>query len=403
RARALGAAGVALAVHARAWPRAVSAVPRSPRPYPLGSTDGSVWSSIVGFNGVQRLQGPRHGTPSATTAKSAGRAPGPTRLFRPGSWDLRTLVGVELLSALVLGGLCLAARPWGRAPPGEPPRLRLAMGAALALWLLPAAVVFSTVQGLHPRYLEAMAPAVAAVLGVGIAGLARLGGRELAIRAAAAAWVLVACAYLTRAERGAAVLVTWVAAAALCVALAAARPRGRAFVPLAAGLAVVALLAVPLARSAHLIDTNASTAGQLGVAPRAQTAALSRYLGPRTRGARWELATSSYLQAPALVVRDARPVMILAGVNRQVLVSQARVAAAVRRGELRYALVGGACGRARRIETKRHCPPAVRWVRLHGVDVSHAAGLPGRGLLFRLRAAAGGVHPTRSQHGRRLG
>jgi hypothetical protein len=128
-------------------------------------------------------------------------------------------------------------------------------------------------------------------------------------------------------------------------------------------------------------------------------AALSAYLGPRTRGTHWEVAESSYLIAPSLVVRDARPVMVLASVNSLPIVKVSTIRDAVRQGEVRYALVGGACGRARHIKSKSHCSPAVRWIRTHGMDVTRQAGIHSPGLLFRLQP--GGL--TGSQRGRRLG
>jgi 4-amino-4-deoxy-L-arabinose transferase-like glycosyltransferase len=309
---------------------------------------------------------------------------------------------VELLAALVLGSLAAFARPWRRGPPTEPPRLRLAMGVALALWLLPGVFVFSKVEGLHPRYLEIMAPAVAGVLGVGIAGLGRLPRDGLLVRIAAALAVLGVCVYLAPIEPGPAGVVTWVAAAAACAALIVpGLPRfGRSHLTrhapaIGAVLAAVALLTVPAARATHLIDTNTTDAGRLGAMDPGYVAKLSAYLAPRTRGIHWEVAASNYLIAPSLVIQDARPVMVLASVNALPIVTVSKLSDAVRSGTLRYALIGGSCGVATHIESKPHCLPAVRWVRTHGVDVTREAGIKSPGLLFRLRA--GGL--TGSQRG----
>lgn len=54
-ARNLALGGLAFVVVALAWATAASLVPAREQPYPLGSTDGSVWNVIFVFNGVGRL------------------------------------------------------------------------------------------------------------------------------------------------------------------------------------------------------------------------------------------------------------------------------------------------------------------------------------------------------------
>src|SRR5215216_1879644 len=56
RIRQLGLAAVAMVATSAAWPVAVSLWPGS-RPYIGGSTDGSVWDLIFGYNGFGRLTG----------------------------------------------------------------------------------------------------------------------------------------------------------------------------------------------------------------------------------------------------------------------------------------------------------------------------------------------------------
>ena len=120
----------------------------------------------------------------------------------------------------------------------------------------------------------------------------------------------------------------------------------------------------------------------MGGMPAPQTNALSRYLMPRTRRARYETAVADYSMAASLIIRDARPVMILESVERRPITSVASVRRAVRRGELRYALIGGSCGSAPRPSFK--CHAAVRWIRAHSVDVTREAGLGSSGFVFRL-------------------
>lgn len=50
-------AGVALAVSSFWWAAAVSLVPADDRPYIGGSTDGTAWDLIMGYNGLGRILG----------------------------------------------------------------------------------------------------------------------------------------------------------------------------------------------------------------------------------------------------------------------------------------------------------------------------------------------------------
>jgi 4-amino-4-deoxy-L-arabinose transferase-like glycosyltransferase len=394
RVRRLLIGGAVLAVVALAWPVAVSLAPKSERPYPIGSTDGTVWSSIFYFNGIQRLQGPRHPhahPPPQSVAKpfsvpkNPAAGPGPTRLLARKGWNLGWLVGIELLAAGLLGGLALVTRPWSRAGPTEPPRLRLGLATALGGWLVIGAVLFSVQKILHPRYVEAMAPPIAAVLGIGIVGLARLADRRALQRLLGVAVLAAGCAYelLITPSFAAPVAAAALAAGLLLVVPARARRVGPAVAVGAIGvLAAAALLIVPARTSVQLVRARASDGGQLGGMPAPQTNALSRYLMPRTRGARFETAAADYSMAASLIIRDARPVMILESVERRPITSVARIRRAVRRGELRYALIGGSCGSAPRPSFK--CHAAVRWIRAHSVDVTRQAGLGSSGLVFRL-------------------
>jgi hypothetical protein len=116
--------------------------------------------------------------------------------------------------------------------------------------------------------------------------------------------------------------------------------------------------------------------------PAAEVRALAGYLGPRTAGARYEVATAYYPTVGRLIARDGRPVMILTSVKHIPVVSTRRLARAVRHGDVRYILIDGACGR-RPLSKMGHCPAAVGWARKHSVDVSKEAGLRQASLLFR--------------------
>jgi 4-amino-4-deoxy-L-arabinose transferase-like glycosyltransferase len=392
---------VALVAVALAWPAVVSLAPLSKRPYPIGSTDGTVWSSIFDFNGAQRIAGPRHSHTGRHAIKHpqllvAADQPGAGRLFATGGKNLAKLIGAELAAAVILGGLALITRLRGRAPPPGPQRLGLALGAAFVCWLVPAAFLFSQVQTLHPRYLEAMGPPVAAILGVGIAALAGLAGRNVVLRVAAAAALLGVCAFAASVEPGVAVVV-WAAGVAAAVALFVPM---RHAAPAAALLAAVAVLAVPAAASVDQVAANVSVSGGSTV-KRHVIAAVSAYLGPRTRGARIEVVAATYPQAASIVAHDGRPVLLLTQVNGRPLTTVRTLRTAVRSGELRYAFVRGSCARARNLQRKK-CIATVRWIRTHGTPVAHGAAWAPLGRLFRLHSGLTHAGLTRSQHAHRL-
>ena len=101
RVRQLAVAGVVMAVVSAAWPVAVTLWPGS-KPYIGGSTDGSIWDLILGYNGLGRLFGENGGGGGA----SFGGEPGLLRLFNTEvggqiAW-LMPLAAVGLVAALVL-------------------------------------------------------------------------------------------------------------------------------------------------------------------------------------------------------------------------------------------------------------------------------------------------------------
>ena len=97
RVRQLAIAGVVMAVVSAAWPVAVTLWPGS-KPYIGGSTDGSIWDLILGYNGLGRLFGENGGGGGArasavrraccgsSTPRSAGRSRGCCRWRRSGWW-----------------------------------------------------------------------------------------------------------------------------------------------------------------------------------------------------------------------------------------------------------------------------------------------------------------------------
>ena len=169
RLRALAVAGIAMAASAGWYVALVSAWPSDSRPYIAGSTDNTLLQLALGYNGLERITG-GGGAPGGGGGRGGppggslffGGEPGITRMFGPSfgaeaSW---------LLPAALIGLLALAVLTWRRA---RTDRLR----ASLVLWggwMLITAAVFSFMDGtVHPYYTVALAPAIAAVVGIATA------------------------------------------------------------------------------------------------------------------------------------------------------------------------------------------------------------------------------------------
>ncbi|GAC1321077.1 MAG: hypothetical protein NVSMB25_14310 [Thermoleophilaceae bacterium] len=403
------AATAVFLIAALAWPVAVSLTPRSSRPYPIGSTNGSVWNAIFVYNGLDRLNPPRYNRPTGArpgvaaavirpvgALSSDGHAPGPLRLFALRGDHFGQDLGIELLGALAFG---LVAALWrGREMlerrRGDPGAVAAVAGAVtIAVWLIVCVAVFSRTRGvLHSRYLEAMTPAVATGLGAGCVACARLAReRTPALVATIGALALAALYALDVAGadtpiRAAVIAVAVGGAAALLVSrLAPGRPR--ALAPL---LAAVLMLAVPLApalaRSLRMVRTHASDAGGTGSGASRRIDQLGSYLARHNGAAFYELAAYAYPQASRLIVRDGRPVLVLMSFHRPV-VTVGELARQVAAGRVRHALIGGHCG-IDPVASIGDCPATIRWLRRRATDVGAQAGLPEHGFLFRIDRAA---------------
>jgi 4-amino-4-deoxy-L-arabinose transferase-like glycosyltransferase len=367
RVLALGGSLVAFVVVSLSWIVTASLTPLSRRPWPIGSTNGGIWNVVFGFNGIDRLRAPA--TPSALALDP----PGLMRFFTSSGHGYATTVGTMLLAALVLGATATVVALAGRRRGGRIDRLTLAGTVFLGTWLVLGAGLLSTMQRLQPRYLEAVTPAIAAVVGVGLASLvaaARSRGRAGAAPLVAAAGAVAAGgALLARAPAWA--VVAALGGAAGCAIAAAARPRPPRATALAV-LGLVAVLAVPASAAITVAGQHRSAAGvPLRTSP-TRLAALSRFLIAHRGRARYEVASPNVVRAAPLIIRDARPVLMLTSLYGRPLLGAARLQQLVATGQVRYALLGPASC------SSRGCAPSVRWARAHSRDVSVAAGqLPG--------------------------
>lgn len=464
RLLALGAAAAVYVAVALAWLTATLLFPAHERPYAIGSTNGSAWNAAFVFNGTDRLGSkspepqftvyqPGHHYPEATQSERDHIPivpPSPTRLLaRVGPLSGERL-GLELLVALLLGVPALTftlladrraaiereARetevvhePGGGAKkanvfcaethkkhfffrsaptPGDPgPRMRRAVAAGLSLWTATGIVLFSDMARLHPRYVEGFVPAVAALLGIGVAwaGSVTLRGRtENRVRLVALIVALAASVYYVERLLYGRTGVWWIALAGALGAIAFAaltrvgpRPDGagtgdartRWLTGATIALTLLAVGALSLSADITAIDNAVTDAGYVGALPSEEQRQLSSYLRAHQGTARYELAAESATQIGSLIVQDARPVLVLTTYNARVFTTVAELKRRIAKGEVRYAFLNSFCGKhASHSSTNAACSEPAMWVRAHGTDVSRRAGLSRGGILWLLPGVA---------------
>ncbi len=255
------------------WVLLVSVWPASSRPYFGGSQDNTFLNVLFGYNGLGRITGNETGSVVPGRAQPAGGMWGETgftRLFNDAfggqaSW----LIPTALL--VVVGGLIWTSRR---------PRTDRAR-AALVLWggwLLVTGLVFSLSKGIiHEYYTVALAPAIGALVGIGVAESWRMrrtwagGACTSVLVSSAAAWSFV---LLSRTPTwlpwlrwsvlvaGCGVVVWLLAASGAAGAAGAAGPRrsqraphARAIAGLAGCAAVLALFGGPVAYALNTAGT----------------------------------------------------------------------------------------------------------------------------------------------------
>ncbi|MEU7717018.1 ArnT family glycosyltransferase [Streptomyces tibetensis] len=154
-------AGVVLAVSSFWWAAAVSLVPASQRPYIGGSTDGTAWNLIMGYNGLGRiLGGEGNGGGGGGGGGGFSGTAGLGRMFND-------ILGGQISWLIPFAGIALAG---GLVLCGRAGRTDLTR-AALVLWggwTVLHYLTFALAEGtMHPYYTTALAPGIAALCGGG--------------------------------------------------------------------------------------------------------------------------------------------------------------------------------------------------------------------------------------------
>lgn len=408
----LALGGVVAAAVALSWVAVFDLTSPENRPYAGSSQNNSMLELAIGHNGWQRFVRPfpRDRATQAAQASDPGRtvapdpadpaaAPPPMRLrlftdIPAGPLRLadRHLAGqVGWLYPLAVIGLALALLPRRRpSPPGQVTAL------VLAGWAASYGLVYSFAGGIfHAYYLVAMAPPVAALAGIAIAGLWTR-HRVLLLPAA----LLTTMAWQAYIESGYLDLAawdwrTWLCAAAIGGTLAAAivmrwsaRPALAAPI-LAVGIA--ALLAIPtawalssvLARGNLMLPAaNLSMLAGRDDDPRIPPAPalssegegkLAAFLLANRGNERFVLATPNARLAAPIIIRTGAAVMAVGGFSGgDPILTPAEFAAMAASGQVRFALLGGLGVVGGGPEGVARARAFAEWVRANGRPVPAA-------------------------------
>lgn len=192
RLRDLAVGLVAVVVSAGWYLALVSLWPSDSRPYIGGSTNNSLLQLALGYNGLGRVFG-GDGNPGGSS--DSGGGPGGmmgNSMFGGSTGITRTFgesMGTEISWLLPAALIGLVAGLWFTRSAPRTDRAR----AALLLWggwLVATVVVFSFMKGImHPYYTIALAPAIAAVIGISARELWR--GKQFVIPRVVLAAMLV--------------------------------------------------------------------------------------------------------------------------------------------------------------------------------------------------------------------
>jgi 4-amino-4-deoxy-L-arabinose transferase-like glycosyltransferase len=166
--RQLLAGGAVMAVVALAWPMLMWLTPASSRPWVSGTSDNSIWSLILGYNGLGRLDGQAGGPSGAGGGPGGGGGGGGMASVFGSDTGVLRLLGASLggqagwlVGMALAGGAALVILTRLRRTDPRSGWLIAAGGAFLT-----TAIAFSFAKGIfHPYYVSMLAPFIAVLVG----------------------------------------------------------------------------------------------------------------------------------------------------------------------------------------------------------------------------------------------
>ena len=329
RVRHLSVASIATVASTFWWSVLVWLIPAAYRPW-IGSTNNNnIWSLIFGYNVFGRLFGGRGGAPGGAGGGPGGVGfGGETGVLRIFNESFGPNIAWLIPAALIGGGLVV----WllRRAPRDNKERA----GVLLWLgWLFIHIVVFSMTSGtIHPYYVVAMAPAVAALVGIGVPYIWKAYTRRTHV-----SWIVPLTIAITTITsvimlgyRNDWTILMWlIGVAGVTATVIAAMPPPHISMRLRRTMlacAVISACAAPIAYSISTVmaahsgsiptaGPNASAMNNTNNETAFAEAALVKFLLANQRGATWIAAVDSANTSAPIQLSTKQPVMAIGGFN----------------------------------------------------------------------------------------
>ena len=364
----LVAAGAAVAASSLWWVALMELIPAANRPFIGGSTTNSTVELLLGYDGLGRLFG------AEGTGAGRGGPGGPGGGFGgdPGLLRMLNAQWAGEISWLLPGaavGLLVGLAARLRAPRTDPRRAGYLLWGT---WAIVHVLVFSLMSGItHPYYAVALAPAVAALFGAGVAELWCLRDRVPwaglllgATLALTAVWCLQVLERTPAFAPGVGTGALFVAIAAAIVIAVPPVEGDRRAARIATGALIVGVAAVLVGPALYTATTmtRAIAGGDPAAGPEdgafggfgpgrfpgdaaGTSDELIAYLVANHLDETWLVAVTSANQAGPLQLQTGIPVMAMGGfMGSDPAPTTAQLEAYVRDGRLRYVLLGGPAG-----------------------------------------------------------
>jgi 4-amino-4-deoxy-L-arabinose transferase-like glycosyltransferase len=412
----LAAALVTLVVSAGWWIAVVALWPADSRPYIGSTSDNSIVSLLFGYNGLGRIFGEGGGAGGAGGGTGGGGGIG-SNFAGPAGWTrlFNSINGGQIAWLIPFALISLVAGLWltRRAP-------RIDLGRAGWLlwggWTVVMLAVFSKAQGIfHPYYEIQLAPGIAALAGAGGVALWRLGRTNPWLRWVLPAAIVVSAGWAVALLGRTPSYVPWLTTAIVVLTVVAVVGlwvgqvlRHKVTVLVAAGLAVLALLAGPAAYSVTTVRTSATGSivsagpasggdgfgrggvGNGGPGGAATDQGLIDYLDANRGGATYLVAAFGSQSSASIIIATGEPVITIGGFNGgDPAPTLDQFEQLVASGAVRYLLVSGAGGGFGGGPGGGTTSSISQWAEQHGTAVDASAyGGSGPGTLYDLSGAA---------------